>query len=146
MTRLAAFAFAIGVFALPALAADPAPAPPATPATPAPPAAPAAPAANMGRLYVSYPVQSNAAYDANLAIDDLWLADPIKSGACVYFDIPVGDHKLHTTTPTWRVSVTAGGSFYTDLKFRGGSINGLAPVDGSAPANLSACTRGTSPL
>ena len=101
----------------------------------------------MGRLYVSYPVQSNATYDANLAIDDLWIADPIKSGGCVYFDIPAGDHKLHsTTTPTWHVTLAAGASAYADLKFRGGSINGLAPVDGSAPANLSACTQGNSPL
>jgi len=147
MIRLAAFAVAFSALVLPALAEDPPAAAPATPAPAAAPAAPAAPAANTGRLYVSYPVQSNATYDANLAIDDLWIADPIKSGSCVYFDVPAGDHKLHTTTtPVWRVSVTAGSSFYTDLKFRGGSINGLAPVDGAAPANPAACAQGNSPL
>jgi hypothetical protein len=136
--------------AMPAPAAPTAAAPDASPAAAAPaaPAAPAAaPPANTGRVYVSYPVQPQASYDANLAIDDLWIADAIKSGSCVYFDVPVGDHKLHaTTTQVWHVSVAAGDSKYADLKFRGGTTNGLVPVDGAAPANLAACTQGTSPL
>jgi hypothetical protein len=150
--RFAAFVLAAGALALPALAEDP-PAAPATPAAPAEtaapaaPAPPAAPAAGMGRIYVSYPVQDKATYDANLAIDDLWIADAIKSGSCVSFDVPAGDHKLHTTTtPVWHVTVIAGNASYADLRYRGGSISGLAPAEGSAPANLAACTQGASPL
>ena len=143
------FAALLGAAALavPALAQDTTPAtPPATAAAPAPPV-PAAPPANTGRLYISYPVLSSATYDANLAIDDAWLADPIKSGSCVYFDLPLGDHKLHTTTtPAWHVTLAAGDSKYAELQYRGGGINGLVPADGNAPANPAACIQGNSPI
>lgn len=145
--RLAAMILAAGALALPALAEDPPASPPLeTTAPPAPPA-PAAPPANTGRLYISYPVLGPATYDANIAIDDAWLADPIKSGSCVYFDLPIGDHKLHTTTtPTWHLTLAAGDTKYAALQYRGGSINGLAVADGSAPANPAACIQGASPI
>ena len=138
------------LLAVPALAQEATPAAPAAPAaapeTPAPPPAPAPPA-NTGRVYISYPVLSKATYDANVAIDEAWLADPIKSGSCVYFDLPVGDHKLHTTTtPAWHVTLAAGDTKYAELQYRGGGINGLVPADGSAPTNPAACIQGNSPI
>ena len=152
LNRISAVLLAAAALAVPALAQDTTPAtPPAAPsAAPdpaAPPAAPLAPSSTTGRLYISYPVLDKATYDANVAIDDAWLADPIKSGTCVYFDLPLGDHKLHTTTtPIWHLTLAAGDTKYAALQYRGGSINGLAVADGSAPANPAACIQGASPI
>ena len=148
LNKISAAFLGAAALAVPALAQDTTSAtPPAAPAAAPAPAAPAAAPANTGRVYISYPVLSQAAYDANLAIDEAWLADPIKSGSCVYFDLPLGDHKLHTTTtPTWHVTLAAGDTKYATLQFRSGSINGLVPADGAAPANPAACIQGTSPI
>lgn len=154
LNKISAALLGAAALAVPALAQDttpatPSAAPAASPAPDAPPAppAPAAPPSTTGRLYISFPVLSQATYDANLAIDEAWLADPIKSGSCVYFDLPLGDHKLHTTTTlTWHLTLAAGDTKYAALQYRGGSINGLAVADGSAPANPAACIQGTSPI
>ena len=154
LNKISAALLGAAALAVPALAQDTTPpTPPAAAAeAPAPAALPAppvsaAPPANTGRLYISYPVLGPATYDANVAIDDAWLADPIKSGTCVYFDLPLGDHKLHTTTtPTWHLTLAAGDTKYAALQYRGGSINGLAVADGSAPANPAACIQGASPI
>ena len=148
LNKISAALLGAVALAVPALAQDTTPAtPPAAPAAAPATPVPAAPAANTGRLYVSYPVLSQATYDANLAIDEAWLANAIKSGSCVYFDLPLGDHKLHTTTTlTWHLTLAAGDTKYATLQYRGGSINGLAVADGSAPANPAACIQGTSPI
>ncbi len=102
--RLAAALLAATVLAVPAFAEDPAPATPAAPAI-APPVAPP----TTGRVYISYPVQDKATYDSQFAIDDAWLADAIKPGTCVYFDLPPGKHTMHTTaTANWYVELAAG--------------------------------------
>ncbi|MEI9886676.1 MAG: hypothetical protein WDN08_09275 [Rhizomicrobium sp.] len=139
--RLAAALLAATVLAVPAFAEDPAPATPAAPAI-APPVAPP----TTGRVYISYPAQDKATYDSQFAIDDAWLADAIKPGTCVYFDLPPGKHTMHTTaTANWYVELAAGDAKYADLKYRGGSINNVVPVDGTAPVDLTACLKGTPP-
>jgi hypothetical protein len=123
------------------------------PAAPSPPAAsaPAALPANTGRLYIAYPHQPHDDYPSHLAIDDAWFADTLAANACIYFDLPAGDHTLHTTAdPRLNFALAAGAVKYVELHVRHTYV-GNSPQDDIIPRsadtldNLAACQAATPP-